>query len=83
MALRPSFQRLARHIQGQKASIQSPWCRGSLRFVSFEVGEKVPISFLQDQPDPVIQPDEAYPEWVFRLTKPVRTLYLLFFVFLP
>jgi hypothetical protein len=24
-----------------------------------------------DTPDPVIKPDEEYPEWVFKLTEPV------------
>ena len=32
---------------------------------SVEVGNEVPISFMKDEPNPVIKEDSEYPDWVF------------------
>mmetsp|Transcript_4365 Transcript_4365/g.7455 ORF Transcript_4365/g.7455 Transcript_4365/m.7455 type:complete len:107 (+) Transcript_4365:93-413(+) len=45
----------------------------TFRFVSFEVGSPIPINFMKDSPDPVIKPDDEYPEWLFSLTEPLPT----------
>ena len=41
--------------------------RNQWRYSSFKVGDEIPISFMKDEPNPVIKEDSEYPDWLFTL----------------
>mmetsp|Transcript_15942 Transcript_15942/g.21076 ORF Transcript_15942/g.21076 Transcript_15942/m.21076 type:complete len:90 (-) Transcript_15942:404-673(-) len=40
------------------------------RRMSTNIGDPVPINFYKDGQDPLIKPDEDYPDWMWNLKQP-------------